>query len=62
MAYRKQARKEEVLTLEDLQALRDYAKGNTALREANEKIDLHFMPPKPRRKKKQKKERRYRER
>jgi hypothetical protein len=62
MAYKKQVRKEEVLTLEDLQALRDRAKEPASLRDANEQINLHFMPPKPRRKKKQKKERRYRER
>lgn len=62
MAYRKQVKKEKSLTLEDLQAIRDQARGSIALRDADEQINLHFLPPKPRRKKKQKKERRYRER
>ena len=62
MAYRKQVKKERILTLEDLQVIRDQAKEPASLRDANEQINLHFLPPKPRKKKKQKRERRYRER
>ncbi len=62
MAYKKQARKEVILTLEDLQSLRDQARGVNAIQNAREAVDLHFLPPKARKKKKEKKEKRYRER
>jgi hypothetical protein len=57
--YKKQ--QDEVLTLEDLQALRDTAKG-FELKKAITQIDLHFMPPKPKRQKKEKKKRIFRDR
>ena len=64
MVKKKKFRKKEevVLTLEDLQATRDRAKGYHQKRDAQTQIDLHFMPPKPKRKKKEKREKRYRER
>jgi len=64
MVKKKKFRKQEevVLTLEDLQAMRDRAKDRFSLEKARTQIDLHFMPPKPKRKKKEKREKRYRER
>lgn len=64
MVKRKNFRKpqEEVLTLDDLQAMRDGTKDSFSRKNFQTKIDLHFMPPKPKRKKKEKKEKRYRER
>jgi len=56
MVKRKFKPKEAVLTLEDLQGMRDTAKG-IALKEVIAKIDNHFLPPKPPRKKKEKKKR-----
>ena len=58
--FRKQ--QDEVLTLEDLQAMRDGSKSDFSRKKVQTQIDLHFLPPKPRKKKKQKKEKRYRER
>jgi len=64
MVKRKKFRKpqEEVLTLEDLQAMRDGAKDDFSRKNIQTQINLHFMPPKPKRKKKEKREKRYRER
>ena len=53
---------EAVLSLEDVQAMRDGSKHPVSRKRVQDQIDLHFMPPKPKRKKKQKKEKRYRER
>ena len=64
MVKRKKFRKQEevVLTLDDLQSMRDGANDYFSKKNAQAQIDLHFMPPKPKRKKKEKKEKRYRER
>jgi len=51
---------EEVLTLEDLQGMRDSAKGFEK-KKVQTQIDLFFNPPKPKRKKKEKKVFRYRQ-
>jgi len=53
-------KKQEVLTLEDLQGLRESAKGFEK-KQVQSQIDLFFHPPKPKRQKKEKRERRYRE-
>jgi len=64
MVKRKKFRKpqEEVLTLEDLQAMRYQTPNPFQRKGIQTQIDLHFMPPKPKRKKKEKREKRYRER
>ena len=64
MVKKKKFRKpqEEVLNLEDLQAMRDGSKDYFTKKYNQTQIDLHFMPPKPKRKKKEKREKRYRER
>jgi len=46
--------KEEMDKLVHLQKIRESAKGSQKL-EAQAKVDLHFLPPKPRKKKKDKK-------
>lgn len=49
-----------VLTLEDLQGMRESAKGFEK-KKVQTQIDIFFNPPKPKRKKKEKKVFRYRE-